>query len=215
MGIGRMARACGGVLAALWLASPVYASTLTIVVDTTLLAQSLAGQTVDLAFDLTASTENTVTITTFSSDGTLGGSSVSPPVSGTFLDLPVILGGDPNALFPVEYLQTITLGDSLAFTFYTTTLPVDSTSFADSFAFFILVDGVPVIDDPQDPTGALVTYDFGIEIPVLTLYSSDTLPIREGIVSNNVVEPGALALVIAALLALAAMLPVARIQSRK
>jgi len=201
-------------LAALWLASPVYATPIAIIVNTT----SLAGTAVDLAFDLTASTANTVKITDFSSDGALDDSTIAligDVSSGMLSSPPVIIGGTPGF---DEYLQSMTLGDSLAFTFDTTSTQVASGSppTPDTFAFFILVDGIPVIsDDPQDPTGALLTFDFGIEIPVLTLYSSATLPVREGIVSNNVAEPGALALVIAALLALAAMLPVARIQSRK
>jgi hypothetical protein len=196
-------------LAALWLASPVYATPITIIVNTT----SLAGTTVDLAFDLTASTANTVKITDFSSDGALDDSTIAltgDVSSGMLSSPPVIIGGTPGF---DEYLQSIALGDSLAFTFDTTMDQVDPTLFGpDSFVFFILVSGVPV--DTGGPGGALLTFDFGIEVPVLTLFSSDTLPVGEGIVTN-VVEPGALALVIAALLALAAMLPVAQIQLRK
>jgi len=218
MGIGRMARACGGVLAALWLASPVYATPISIVVDTS----AFADQKVDLAFDLTESTENTVTIDPFSSDiSEFGPISISGNASGFLPNPPpndlVTLGGFPSTFFN-EYLQTVTLGTFLAFTFDPTSIQVSSGSplTPDTFAFFIYASGlfIPIVDT-GGPGGALLTFDFGIEIPVLTLYSSDTLPIREGIVSNNVAEPGALALVIAALLALAAMLPVARSQSRK
>jgi len=198
-------------LAALCLASPVYAAPIAIIVNTT----SLMGTAVDLAFDLTASTANTVKITDFSSDGILDESSIltDGDVTGTLPGSIVLTG--PGFL-PIQYSETILLGDSLTFTFETSALQVDLQSFApDNFTFFILAGGVPITDVGRPDDGALLTFDFGIESPVLTVYSSDTLPVREGIVSNNVAEPGALALVIAALLALAAMLPVAQFQSRK
>jgi hypothetical protein len=202
-------------LAALWLASSVYATPISVVVDTT----AFAGQTVDLAFDLTESTDNTVTIDPFSSDiSEFSSIAITGNASGTLPNPPsVTLGGSPSTFFN-EYLQTVTLGTFLAFTFDTTPIQVTigSPPTPDTFAFFIYESGlfIPIVDT-GDPAGALVTFDFGIEIPVLTLYSSDTLPVRESIVSNNVAEPGALALVIAALLALATMLPVAQIHSRK
>lgn len=211
MAKGRMPRACVIMLAALWLASPLRAAPISIIVDT----HVLAGMSADIAFDVLASTENTVTIDSFSSDISLFDAiTISGNVSGSLPDK-VTLGGSPQTFFN-EYLQTVALGDTLAFTFDTSALPVDTASGfgPDSFAFYVLVDGLPV--ETTDPTGAgaLLLYNFGIENPNLTIFSSDTLSAREGIVSNVVAEPGEFALAAVALLALGLMLPAAQIRSR-
>jgi hypothetical protein len=213
MAIWRRAGSRLALVAALLLASSAVAGPISIVVDTT----SFAGTAVDLAFDLTASTENTVTLDPISSDiSEFDSITISGNASGSLPNPPkVTLGGSPSTFFN-EYLQTVTLGSFLAFTFETSAqVASGSPPTPDTFAFFIYESGlfIPIVDT-GGPGGALLTFDFGIEVPVLTLFSSDTLPVRESIVTN-VVEPGALALVIAALLALTAMLPVAQTQSRK
>ena len=184
------------VFACLVLAGQGEAAPINIIVNTS----TLAGQTVDLAFDLTTSTANTATINPFVSDITqFGAITPSGDVSGT-LPNAVTLGGTPNFH---EYLQTVTLGSSLVFTFNTTSLPVDLQHFGpDDFAFFILVGGVPV--DTGGPGGALFTFDFGIETPILALFSSATLPVRGG-TPPSVPEPGELWLIAAAFLALRAV----------
>ena len=187
-----------GLFAALLLAGRVVAAPINVVIDTS----SFAGQTVDLAFDLTSSTANTVTLNPFTSDITqFGAITPSGDVSGSLTQLPLVLGGAPNFH---EYLQTVTLGNLLAFTFTTTALPADPLGFPDDFAFFILIGGIPI--DNGGPGGALLTYDFGIDSPVLMLFSSATLPVREG-TPPSVPEPGELLLVAIALLALGAVVP--------
>ena len=186
-------------------------ASISVVIDTSVLAPLTAGHTVDIAFDLTTSTANTVTVSPFVSDASLG--AISLPhfgdVSGA-LPGAVTLGGTPNFH---EYLQNVvTLRSFLAFTFDTNTplFPADPLGLPDDFAFFILIDGLPF--DSGGPGGALLTFDFAIGPPVLTLFSSDTLPIREG-TPPSVPEPGALLLVAAALLALAAAVPRRKIRT--
>ena len=204
----RSLRSCLAVLAAAALTGHAAAST-SVVINTSVLAPQTVGHEVDIAFDLTTSTANTVTISPFSSDAQLGAISlphfgdVSGALPGT-----VRLGGSPNFH---EYLQTVTLGSFLAFTFDTTALPVDPSDLPDDFAFFILIDGAPF--DSGGPGGALLTLDFGIESPVLTLFTSATLPIREG-TPPSVPEPDALLLVAVALVALAAAVPRRKVRTK-
>lgn len=213
----RLAHRALAFLAALWLSGSVGASPITVVVQTQDLAQTQAGTPVQLLFELTASTGNSVSVTDFASDGTLDASSIVTigDVTGTLATLPVVLTG-PG--FQIDYQEDILLkdeaGSSVAFTFDTTApFPVDLQNFGpDTFSLFIIANGAPV--DTGGPGGALLTYEFGIENPVLTFFSSATLPVGEGTIPS-VAEPSAFALVIAALTALAMLLPVAQIRSRK
>ena len=83
------------------------AAPIDIVVDTS----ALAGTSVDLAFDLTASTENSVTIAPFTSDiASFDAITLTGNASGS-LPASVVLGGSPSLFFN-EYLQTVTLGDA-------------------------------------------------------------------------------------------------------
>src|SRR5687768_10607138 len=117
-----------------WVASstPVLAEPLKVTVDTA----ALSGLSATLAFDLIdgGSPGNTVVLSSFTTDGTLGGSSTSGGASGSFPD-PVTL---PDTSFFSEYLQSITLGTSFSFLFETTGGAADPGSFPDAFSLFIL-----------------------------------------------------------------------------
>ncbi|MEP7162459.1 MAG: PEP-CTERM sorting domain-containing protein, partial [Candidatus Moraniibacteriota bacterium] len=73
-----------------------------------------------------------------------------------------------------EYLQNLTLGDSLTFTFDTTGNPADPLSFPDAFSLFLLdpTTGLPLFST-SDPTGAnaLFLYNIGAQNP-LDIYST-------------------------------------------
>jgi hypothetical protein len=184
---------------------PAAAAPIAITLDTS----ALAGADVALAFDLTESTENTVTIDPFVSDiTTFGDIVVTGNVSGT-LPAAVTLGGAPSSFFN-EYLQTVTLGNSITFSFVATTTPVAPGSDPDLFTLFLLDPQtlLPLIDETtglpfgDEATGALLSYAFGVEAPSLTLFSSGRLPIAMA-GPNPASEPAGLALVAAALLAIA------------
>jgi hypothetical protein len=194
--IRRLGGLCVGLVAALGLSSLAHAGSITINVDTTL----HLGSSVELAFDLTSTTENLVTIDPFVSDissfdtiSTTGNASGSLP--GT-----VTLGGSPATFFN-EYQQLVTLGTSISVTFTTTQLRVAGNADPDLLALFLLdadtllpIGGNSDSDNNGFPAGALFTYGFGIESPSLTLFGSDTLPVSGGS-ANRVTEPGELALV--------------------
>jgi len=101
-------------IAALLGALPAAASSILVTIDTT----SLAGTTADLAFDLVngGAPANTVTISKFATDGTLGASSSKGSVTGSFPGAVTL----SDAAFFSEYLQTETLGKSLSFALNTT-----------------------------------------------------------------------------------------------
>lgn len=206
MGIRHVAASCLALLGAIVLCGTIDAAPIDIVVDTS----ALAGTSVDLAFDLTASTENSVTIAPFTSDiASFDAITLTGNASGS-LPASVVLGGSPSLFFN-EYLQTVTLGDALTFTFDTTSLQADQAFGPDDFAFFVLLGGVPV--ETGGPGGALFTYDFGVDAPVLSFFTSATLPVREGVVS--VAEPGVFALAVAALFATGLTLPLSRVRTRR
>ena len=190
----RRALLCPTFVAAFVFAVLVHASPIQITVDTSL----LAGTSADLAFDLTdgGPPANTVTISGFASNGTLVTASSSGDVTGVFPGTVTI--GDTG--FFNEYLQSITLGSSLTFSFDTTGNAAAAGSSPDGFALFFLdpTTGLPLFTT-SDPTGAnaLFLYSIGEAIP-LELYSSDTVTVQA--TSNVVPEPGTYALVIAALL---------------
>jgi len=198
----RKALSCQALLVAFVIAVQAHASPIQITVDTLL----LAGVSADLAFDLTdgGPPPNTVTISGFASNGTLGSASsncdVTGCVTGSFLSFPgVVTIGDTG--FFNEYLQNIILGSFLTFSFDTTGNAADPGSSPDGFALYFLdpITGRPlfVTSDPQGGD-ALFHYSIGDANP-LEVYGSDAVTVQA--TSNVVPEPSAYALVIAALLA--------------
>jgi len=201
----QQARTCLGILGAMLLAGGLHAAPIQVTVDTSL----LAGSTIDLAFDLTdgGPPDNTVTITGFTTDGSLDAAAIvtQGQVTGTLpgtVQLADTLGFS-------EYLQGIVLGSSLQFIFDTTGKIADPGSFPDAFAFFLLDAGLPI--PTSDPTGAnaLFLYNIGDAAP-LQVYASDAVTVRAVDVTNGAPEPGVAALAIAALLALGVVRKVRR-----
>lgn len=104
-----------------------------------------------------------MTIYDFSSDGTLGPASIThdfATVPAPDLTAPVTF--DDSGVFFNEYLQGITLGNSLSFRFDTTGNPADPGSLPDAFSFFILDDTATTsLISTSDPTNALFLYNIG------------------------------------------------------
>ena len=128
-----------------------------VTVDTT----SLAATQMQLAFDFIDGglPSNTVTVSGFTTNGSLGVSSISGGVSGM---LPGTVALTDSSFFN-EYLQLITLGTSLSFLLDATALGPDFGSAPDSFSFFLLdpSTGFPVATDDPTGAGALLTLDIG------------------------------------------------------
>ena len=112
-------------------ASGIWGDTL-VSVDTS----GLAGTSAQLAFDFIegGTPSNTITISGFLTDGTLGSASSSGDVSGT-LPGTVILN---DSSFFNEYLTDITLGSSFSFVFGATANGPDSGSLPDAFSLFLI-----------------------------------------------------------------------------
>ncbi|HTP45430.1 MAG TPA: NF038129 family PEP-CTERM protein [Casimicrobiaceae bacterium] len=179
------------------IAGRVCASPIQVTVNTS----SLSGSIANLAFDLLdgGPPPNSVTISSFASDGTLGSTILlTGEVTGT---LPGSVTIGDSGVFN-EYLQDTTLGSSLTFTFDTTGNTAAPGSSPDGFSFFLLdpETGASLISPTADPTGndALFLYAIGEPDP-LQIYT-DVVQATE--VPSGAPEPGALALVMAGLLGL-------------
>jgi hypothetical protein len=169
------------------------ASPVLVTVDTS----QLAGVEAQLAFDLIdgGPPSNTVTITGFTSDGTLGVIALTGDVSGA-LPGTVTLG---DSDFFNEYLQHVTLGNAISFTFDATGLaPTDQSSIPDGFSFLLIdpATNLPLVQT-SDPTGAnaLLLYSVGSVTP-LVVYAADQVTVF----ATAVPEPGSAPLALAALL---------------
>lgn len=126
-------------------------SVLAVNVNTT----ALAGTQVDIAFDFIdggpPSDDNTVTLSSFLTDGTLGAVSPSGGVSG---NLPGTVTLADSAFFN-EYLTGITLGPGFSFQLDATANGPGLGSLPDAFSITILdpTTGLPLFST-TDPTGA-------------------------------------------------------------
>jgi hypothetical protein len=171
-------------------------------IQVTLDTSALAGTAAQLAFDFIegGTPSNSVTITGFSTDGTLGGATLTGDVTGA---LPgTVTLSDSN--FFNEYLLHIALGNSISFTFETTDNPPDDPSFPpDSFSFFLIdpTTGLSLIET-SDPTGAnsLLLYSIGVASP-LRVYDSDQVTISA---ASTAPEPAPALLMLVGLLVWAA-----------
>jgi hypothetical protein len=153
-------------------------------VNIALNTSGFTGTSALLAFDLIDGglPANTVTVFSFSTDGTLGSITLTGDVSGS-LPGTVILG---DTQFFNEYLQAIVLGTTINFSFNATD-NFDPASLPDAFSFFLLdaATGLPLYAT-ADPTGAnaLFQYDVGQSDP-LHIYSTTVTEIP-----NQAPEPG-------------------------
>ncbi|HUA19872.1 MAG TPA: NF038129 family PEP-CTERM protein [Bryobacteraceae bacterium] len=139
-------------LAVLLASGPAFAdSVYTVNVDTS----SLLGTSAQLAFDLIdgGGSSNTVTLTDFSTDGTLGSVFPTGLVSGA-LPGTVTLADSPGSFFN-EYLTDMTLGTTFSFTLDATTNGPDPLSVPDALSVFLLdpSTGLPLYTT-SDPTGS-------------------------------------------------------------
>lgn len=179
-----------------------HAAPIQVTIDTS----ALSGTTGSIAFDFLDGgiPVNAIVVSDFTSDGTLGTATLSGDVSGTLAG--TVSLGDMD--FFNEYLQGLTFGSSLSFTFDTTGNPADPGSFPDGFSFFLLDGtGMPV-PTTSDPTGsnALFLYNVG-EADPFAVYSNI---VRQGGGSNTVPEPNTLILIVTSVLIVRVVLIVLR-----
>ena len=176
----------GALLCSVTWAIPVLAEPIRVTIDT----GALSGTGATVAFDLIdgGSPANTVDLSSFTTDGALGGSSTSGGASGSFPGLVTL----PDTSFFSEYLQSITLGTFLSFVFDTTNDAADPGSFPDAFSLFILdAAATASLVDTSDPTGAnaIFVYNIGESSP-LVVYTANGLTVTVERL-NSVPEPGA------------------------
>lgn len=135
----------------------VFASSYTVNVDTS----ALFGTPGTLAFDLIdgGSPANSVTISSFATDGTLGSSNILGGASGSLASSVSLTDTDPLLN---EHATAITLGNYLNFVIEATNNAPDAPdSSPDGFSFYILDGAGQPITTTPDPTGtnALLALD--------------------------------------------------------
>lgn len=209
-----------GLLCALWLPCGAGAAVWQVSVDTS----SVIGQVGWLTFDLidgdAVVTPSSVMIDPFATDGTLGPNVVTAgSVSGTLPSAVTLDDAQSPGNSFNEYMQDITLGNSITFTFTTSgALPAGTP---DGFSFFLFaacaadpteltatngcVPFESLLETP-DPSGALFLFDIGGGFQGGEPYSE--LVRATEVTANDLPEPGTLALGMAALLAAGAGRPV-------
>jgi hypothetical protein len=141
------------------------ASPISITIDTS----TIAGTAAQLALDFVdgGSPSNSVTVSDFVTDGTLGAPSTSGGVSGS---LPGTVTLDDTSFFN-ELLTPIVLGSAISFTFDTT---ANGGVVPDEFSVFLLNDaGTQTLFPTTDPSGAdaLLTFDITGTPGALSLFA--------------------------------------------
>jgi hypothetical protein len=154
---------------------------------------SLSGTSAQLAFDLIygGGPSNTVTISDFSTDGTLGTVFPTGLVSGTLPGTVTLT--DSSSSFFNEYLTDLTLGNTFSFTLDATTNGPDSSSVPDALSVFLLdpTSGLPLFTT-SDPTGSdsLFTLNIdGIYGGDLGVYTATVAATPGSVSSSPVPEP--------------------------
>jgi len=180
-------------------AGRVCASPIQVTVDTS----SLSGLGI-LAFDLIdgGPPANSVTISSFASDGALGDACVThdlvtcDPAPKLTDGSGIVTLGDSIFAF-TEYRQSITFGNAFSFVFDTTGNPAEAGSQPDGFSLYLLdQDAAFSLLETEDPGGALFVYAIGAVDPLQVFTPLVQLP-------SVAPEPGAFALALAGLLGLA------------
>ena len=198
----------GFLAAALLVVFEVRAAAIRIDIDTDVLG--LNGTNWDLAFDLTDggnTVANSVTISGFTG-ATLTGAAGYPMVSGN------VTGTLPGNVTLVdtafsEYLDNANLGTLLSFVLNISDNAPDQGTFPDAFALFLVDPTDPTTTfATSDPTGANALFQYSIgndNQPELfcPITVPDCITVTPVVVA--VPEPGAIALLLAALLALTVM----------
>ena len=208
---GSLLGLCRAALVALLVAGagPVAASAFDVTADTSL----LSGMQGILVFDFIdgGPPNNAVTLSTLTSDGTQGATSITGNVTGTG---PWTFS-DAGSAFNELQVPFNPIGTSLAFSFTTTDNPSDPGSSPDAFSFFILgTDLVTPLITTSDPTGAdsIFLYSIGQGTQGLSVYTANEsgFSIRVTPASTPAPEPDSLALLVAGVVALSARRRVAR-----
>jgi hypothetical protein len=120
--------------------------------DVTINTAPLSGISGFMAFDLNGGIplqDNIATITSFSSNSTLGSISTSGDVTGTLTPGPLTLTADQSFN---EWLQTVTFGTLTTFVLNVTTMNPSGVN-PDSFAFFLL-NSSEIPYGTSDPSGS-------------------------------------------------------------
>jgi hypothetical protein len=174
------------------------AGSINVVIDT----PSLSGTPGDLAFDFIAggSSLNTVTITGFSTDGTLGSATLTGSASGALPGAVTLTTAD----FFNEYLTGFTFGSILSFTFNQTDNPPSLGGTPDEFSFYLLdpTDSFSLVTT-NDPTDADSLFASGSDQSLSVYTSPDETTTAQP--SSSVPEPGTAFLCGLALFGLAAL----------
>ena len=172
--------------------------------DVTIGTSSLAGSGATLAFDLTSggSLANTASISSFSSDALLGSNG---PNSGSATGaLPGVVSLDTKTYFFNEYLQGLTLGNSMSFQLDVTTNAPTGGALPDTLAFFILDPTASYsLPTTSDPTGANSLFTLQIDgspSGVVGNYGGTPSGVDVTLTSVSVPEPGTLGLMAIGLL---------------
>jgi len=150
------------------------------------------GSTIAMAFDLNdgGPPSNSVSVSGFATDGTLGAVSPSGGVTGS---LP---GGFTltDSSFFNEYLQSLTAGKSISYRFGATSNAPAGGSLPDTFSFFLLdpATGLPIFNT-TDPTGSASLFELQIDGSpgglLSTFVGSDTAPVASWTVGAAGVAP--------------------------
>ena len=190
---------CARLLAAtllVFVAGFTYAAPVLITVNTS----QLAGTAGQFAFDLIdgGAAPNTVTLNNFSGNGTIGGSSYVGGVSGNTAS-GVSLS---DSSFFNEFLLNLVFGNTFSFVFEATENTANEFT-PDSFSVFILDPTGAPIGTSADPTGANSLFLLSIGDPQgLQIFPSIAVVVTaQALPPTGVAEPGALLLVVTALLA--------------
>jgi hypothetical protein len=173
-------------------------------IKVTVATTGLVGTNAAIAFDLIdgGPPPNSVTVTAFATDGTLGSSQSTGSVTGTLPGAVTLL----DTGFFSEYLQFITLGNELSFVFDSTENAPAPGALPDAFSLFLLdaTTLLPLVST-SDPTGAnaLLLYNIGDPSP-LAIYAGDGFVVTAEPV-QVVPAPGTLVLALTALAAFAGL----------
>lgn len=172
------------------LTNAAFATVLEVTIDTT----NLAGTPAQIALDFIdgGAPANSMTVSGFATDGSLGAQTPTRDVTGS-------LPGDvtlTDADFYNELLANITLGTSISFLFTPTSNLPDPRSVPDAFSVFLLdpVSGLPLFPT-TDPSGADALFQFdidGTELGALRVFDAPGGEVALSVtpVQQQVPEPG-------------------------